>query len=58
MRSVKVYERLTVEAVQARSRQIAQAALMAHPLVQSYSRARLLVDDYLIAHAPYIGQWT
>jgi 6-phospho-beta-glucosidase len=58
MRSVKHYERLTVEAIQARSRKIARAALMAHPLVQSYSRAGLLVDDYLKAHAPFIGDWS
>jgi len=30
---------------------------MSHPLVLSYSRAKLLVDEYLEAHAPYIGDW-
>jgi 6-phospho-beta-glucosidase len=57
MRSVKRYERLTVEAIMQRSRQKAVMALMAHPLVLSYSLAQTLVDQYLAAHAPYIGKW-
>ena len=57
MRSVKQYERLTVEAVRTRRRDTAALALMAHPLVLSYSRATALVDDYLRAHAPYVGDW-
>ncbi|HEU4328306.1 MAG TPA: hypothetical protein VFS21_34530 [Roseiflexaceae bacterium] len=50
MRAVKLYERLTVEAVFRRSRPLAVQALMAHPLVLSYPRARALVDEYLAAH--------
>ncbi|MEO7913577.1 MAG: 6-phospho-beta-glucosidase [Roseiflexaceae bacterium] len=57
MRQVKLYERLTVEAIATRSRATAVAALMAHPLVLSYSRAKPLVDEYLAAHAAYVGQW-
>ena len=57
MRSVKYYERLTVEAVRDRSRKKAIMALMAHPLVVSYSLAKILVDEYLKAHAEYIGEW-
>lgn len=57
MRSVKHYERLTVEAALTGSRQTAILALMAHPLVLSYSLAEKLVDDYLAAHAPYLGAW-
>ncbi|GAC1356303.1 MAG: glycosyl hydrolase [Herpetosiphon sp.] len=57
MQSVKLYERLTVEAIQQRSRVIAVDALMAHPLVLSYSRATSLVNDYLEAHAQYVGVW-
>jgi 6-phospho-beta-glucosidase len=57
MRQVKLYERLTVEAIAKRSRATAVAALMAHPLVVSYSRARPLVDEYLEAHRPYVGEW-
>jgi 6-phospho-beta-glucosidase len=58
MRTVKQYERLTVEAIRTRSRATAVAALMAHPLVLSYSRAQPLVDEYLAAHRDYVGQWS
>ncbi len=57
MRAVKRYERLTVEAIRSRSRVTAIMALMAHPLVLSYSRAAVLVHEYLEAHAPYVGEW-
>jgi 6-phospho-beta-glucosidase len=30
---------------------------MAHPLVQSYSLATVLVDEYLAAHAEWTGSW-
>ncbi|HEX7540590.1 MAG TPA: hypothetical protein VF352_00550 [Anaerolineales bacterium] len=35
MKAVKLYERLTVQAIRERSRQLAIQALMAHPLVLS-----------------------
>lgn len=54
IRSIKTYERLTVRAIEARSRDLAVEALMAHPLVVSYSRAKGLVDDYLDAHRSYL----
>jgi 6-phospho-beta-glucosidase len=57
MRTVKLYEKLAVMAVQHRSRGLAVHALMVHPLVQSYPRAKALVDDYMNAHAHLIGEW-
>ena len=57
MQAVKLYERLTVQAVRERSRSGAVQALMAHPLVLSYSRAQPLVDAYLEAHRAYVGDW-
>lgn len=57
MRTVKRYERLTVEAIRAHNRTTAARALMGHPLVLSYSRAKALVDEYLKAHAAYVGEW-
>jgi len=57
MKSVKLYERLTVDAIAHRSRKQATAALMAHPLVVSYSRARALVDEYLEANREFAGHW-
>jgi 6-phospho-beta-glucosidase len=57
MRAVKLYERLTVEAIARRSRHMATEALMAHPLVLSYPRARALVDEYLEANRAFTGDW-
>jgi len=57
MRSVKLYERLTVEAIAGKSRRLATEALMAHPLVLSYSRARALADEYLAANHEFAGDW-
>lgn len=57
VQNVKLYERLTVEAIQKQSRATAVAALMAHPLVLSYSRARPLVEEYLAAHKQWVGEW-
>lgn len=58
IRTVKQYERLTVEAIRTRSIKAAYQALMAHPLVLSYSLAKTLVDEYLVAHAEYVGNWS
>ena len=57
MQAVKRYERLTTQAIGEHSRELAVQALMAHPLVVSYSRARALVDEYLTAHLTYVGEW-
>ncbi|GLQ56368.1 glycosyl hydrolase [Devosia nitrariae] len=57
VQSVKNYERLAVEAIRKRDRELAVDALVAHPLVLSYSRARPLVDRYLEAHAAYTTGW-
>jgi len=57
MRTVKLYERWAVRAMLDRSRATAARALMVHPLVLSYSRATELVDEYLAAHAAYVGAW-
>jgi 6-phospho-beta-glucosidase len=57
MRSVKSYEKLTVQAILSGSRQKAVMAMMAHPLVMSYSLASILVDEYLSAHKEFIGNW-
>lgn len=57
MGSVKLYERLAVQAILQRSRSLAVQALMAHPLVLSYSRAASLVEAYLKIHAQFTGDW-
>lgn len=57
VQTIKHYERLTVEAIRTRSKALAVEALVAHPLVLSYSRAEPLVEEYLAAHADYVGSW-
>lgn len=57
MKTVKLYERLTVESIFKHSRSLAESALMIHPLVLSYSRAKNLVNEYLEAHREYVGEW-
>ena len=57
MQTVKRYERLTVAAIEARSRATAVDALMTHPLVGSYPTAKALVAEYLDAHGAYSGVW-
>ncbi|HZU86112.1 MAG TPA: hypothetical protein VFF78_01440 [Anaerolineaceae bacterium] len=57
MKSVKLYERLTVQAISKKSRTCAIQALMAHPLILSYSHAKALLEEYLSAHAASVGEW-
>ena len=57
MRTVKRYERLASQAILTRDRMLAIESLFAHPLIGSYSLARTLVDEYLEAHKPYVGEW-
>lgn len=45
IRLIKMYEKLTVEAVKNQSKETAVQALMLHPLVNSYSLAKQLVDN-------------
>ncbi|MFJ5713048.1 glycoside hydrolase [Neobacillus sp. NPDC093127] len=54
---IKRYENLTVEAIKNRSKELAVQALMIHPLVNSYSLAKNLVEDYLEAHKEFVGDW-
>lgn len=57
MAAVKTYERLSAEAIDRRSPRLAIEALMAHPLVVSYPRAKRLVADYLDANRDHVGTW-
>ena len=58
IRRVKIYERLSSEAIRTKSRTKAIEALTLHPLVASYSLATALVDAYLEHNKGYIGDWT
>ena len=56
--AVNAYERLTVEAALTGSVETAIAALVAHPLVGSYTLAQNIVTGYLDAHRDYLPQFT
>lgn len=56
MRAVKLYERLTVQAVREKSRRLVIEALRVHPLVLLYSRARFLVNGYLPLYQEHLGE--
>jgi 6-phospho-beta-glucosidase len=57
VRNVKLYERLAVQSILTKNKDMAIDALTVHPLVNSYSIARNLVGDYLDAHKKYAGEW-
>lgn len=57
IRRVKSYERLASAAIRNRSKQQAIDCLMVHPLVNSYSLAKTLVNQYLSTNDEYIEGW-
>jgi 6-phospho-beta-glucosidase len=57
IRNVKHYERLASRAILSRNRDQAIDALVAHPLVLSYSRAEPLVDDFIAAYPQFTEGW-
>ena len=57
IRRVKVYERLASKAIREKSKQAAVEALTLHPLVNSYSLAKQLVEKYMQLNKDYIGEW-
>jgi len=54
MQAVKAYEKLTVRAVVNGSRSDALAALMVHPLIGDYHKAKGVLDEMFEANADYI----
>ena len=57
IRRVKIYERLASEAIRTRSISKAIDCLMVHPLVNSYSLAKKLVETYLATNKDYMEEW-
>ena len=53
MKSVKAYERLTIDAAVKDSYPLALKALTLHPLVPGYDIAKNILDDYLAQHGDY-----
>lgn len=54
---MKSYERLASEAIRTRSISKAIDCLMVHPLVNSYSLAKKLVETYLATNKDYMEEW-
>ena len=57
IRRVKSYERLASRAIRERSRAAAVDCLTLHPLVNSYSLAVKLVDQFITLNGGYIDGW-
>ncbi len=57
IRRVKIYERLASDAIRTKSIQKAVEALTLHPLVNSYSLAAQLIDEYLALNSDYTQDW-
>ena len=57
IQQVKLYEKRTVEAIKEKSMELGVMALMAHPLVGSYSLASQLMQEYRKVHSQYLGDW-
>ncbi len=57
IRRVKAYERLASSAMRNRSVKDAVDCLTLHPLVNSYSLAKKLVNSYLKLNAEYCDGW-
>ena len=58
IRQMKLFERLGARTILDRDIEGARLALMIHPLVNSYSLAVKLLDEYREAHKAYIGDWS
>ena len=57
IRRVKMYERLASKAIREKSVKSAVEALTMHPLVNSYSLATKLINDYLELNKDYVKEW-
>ncbi|WP_105616548.1 family 4 glycosyl hydrolase [Vallitalea okinawensis] len=57
IKTIKYYERKTIEAILNKDRDMAIKALTVHPLINSYSLATELVDGYLEQYKDYVGEW-
>lgn len=57
IRRMKRYERQAARAILTKDRDLAVSALMLHPLVESYSLARQLVDSYIALNKAFSDGW-
>ena len=54
---VKEYERYASEAIRQKSREAAVKSLFVHPLVNSWSLAEKLTEEYILSNQDYIEGW-
>ncbi|MCL1795758.1 MAG: 6-phospho-beta-glucosidase [Clostridia bacterium] len=57
IQAVKAYEKLAVQAAISGDRSAAFAALMVHPLVGDFSKARACFEELLLAHKEYLPKF-
>ena len=57
MRAVKAYEKLAVRAAVEGSREAALAALMIHPLIGDFAKAKPMLDEMLIANREFLPRF-
>ena len=57
IQAVKAYERLTVSAAMNGCREDALAALMVHPLIGDYKKAKAALDEMILANLEYLPQF-
>lgn len=57
IRRMKLYERTAAQAILTKNRSLAISALSMHPLVESYSLAKQLVDEYIKLNRIYSCGW-
>lgn len=57
VRRVKCYERLASKALRTKDRKTAIQCLMMHPLVNSYSLAKSIAEEYFIHNQAYFKGW-
>ena len=58
MQAVKAYEKLTVRAATNGSRADALAALMVHPLIGDYRKAKAVLEEMIMANAEFLPAFT
>ncbi len=57
IRRMKRYERMAAKAILTKDRDLAVSALMLHPLVESYSLAKQLIDSYIELNRDFSEGW-
>lgn len=57
IKTIKYYERKTIDAILNKDRDMAIKALTVHPLINSYSLSIKLVDEYLMQYKDFVGEW-